>query len=826
MFIVYYIIRTYAHALLCYVYVCVFLKCSACLRRAYDVRVDTFTREEIENWQCPACMDKCVCAACIRKTEVAQQSTQKAAALAAFYSGNGSQTHPAAFAAMQFQMHMAAAAAFSHLTLDQRNALATVSGAAAAPPPAVPVPAIVPTVTPSGVPTVESPFVHAQEATTLASTNDVPHAAMMAALPTIPQSVNSTQPITTSLPPQPPPNPLVPTPLPATSDTALPPATTLGISSSMRSSQRAFSCPSSPVHKSNSAAFNYPGHFSRPQQEHTGVSDPTLPTLPKHQMELMHGSSIPREELDSSLDVRSQPMKYEGQVEAAGPLRHRRNSVKVTPMGRVKSRPQSHQSSRASSPTRQGVGGESVFAPSTSWTQEQLTELRNTHPELQLHVDFSNALMLDDGRQQQTWEKQHVKPRRQHQRSAPASPRGRKRGTVNAKQQSRHAVPAVDLSVHPSSIHNGQTAVCFENDRIVMPPFHPQPQQAQQHQQSQAQESEQPQSFISSNPTYGLTHQQLQQQMHQQHLLQGQFNSQLSSPANQPPIGMAIGMSPQHGSMMSPSYVSPQNHASMLSSYLQQQTGTYISPTNQNGLIPDFDLMQQQHQQMHMQQDSHISPGMAMHHFMQHQSHPVHPSGMQSFFPTDMSLDAIQQLQQTVQSVIDSKTHQQQQHQTQHEQESMQSGLPPTNSELEFDPFSTQDLTASAAHNPDSFGSEHGHAPMHPSTFSFNAVGQSPTQQQLMMKHHTPLPFLSVDEDARSPTHPSSIPRMQTHGSVPFPIPSPPFSNTSAGTLAPLSSAAAASFTSNMSPLGTTVLSPPNMIAQSIRDNSTITHDV
>jgi hypothetical protein len=310
----------------------------------------------------------------------------------------------------------------------------------------------------------------------------------------------------------------------------------------------------------------------------------------------------------------------------------------------------------------------------------------------------------------------------------------------------------------------------------------------------------------------------------------------LVSPQQQPqPHASSLGF------QVSP-HVSPQSQFqpqhSMLSSFMQHQqlphqAMAYVSPTQQQQqqqrqqqLGTEFDMLQAQAlldgapallesstaaaqtmQRLILQQQQ-----LSASHRLNNGADPTHDLHL-SMNDTAARLDAINQLQQTLQSVINAKTGENAQLASQQlfghfqsEQVNAFNGMDGVGADLlhfqgggdvgagvpppSFDPFATQDLAASAPHDPPSFGSDQG-APG-ATTFTFTHAGQSPTQQQLQQlqqqqallhqshKFHTPLPFLNTDEDGRSPTHQHSL-LQHRPAAAPFPGPSPPLSATSGG---------------------------------------------
>lgn len=387
---------------------------------------------------------------------------------------------------------------------------------------------------------------------------------------------------------------------------------------------------------------------------------------------------------------------------------------------------------------------------------------------------------------------------------------------------------AGDLSVKPESgLNSAQNSPARrgsgQEQMLISPlqsqlsngsPFNLAQRQLQQLQLQQQQQQQQLQSHAQSSPQLGSNGQMMG------------ASQQLYSP---PHLSQAMLMSPPHahgsasGFQVSP-HVSPQHQhqhqqLSLLSSYLQQQSQplAYSSPSNQqgnSGLLPELDMLQAQAllDGASMSMDSGAAT-QAVQRLIQQQQLQLHRGGAGMAQDLHPSLDdpvaradAINQLQRTLQSVINAKTGQQhqplgpqalsQQHGADvplhaahafpsadgvssdllnfHGGGDVAAGVPPP-----FDPFSTQELTASVQHDPPSFGSDHGAPHSHSAGFSFMRTEHSPAQHQAQQqqlnqphqaKYGAAFSFLSGDEDG----HAAALPHPSLPASAAFPAPSPP----------------------------------------------------
>ena len=764
--------------------------CDACLRRAYNVAIEHFSQEEIDTWQCPACLRKCVCAACARKSDLALQATNKLAAAAVmqtalmhapFSSMSGlnqlsllNSMRPGM--ALSMQMHMAAAAAAIHQ----------------APAAAAPVPAILPAVAVQAVPgaPVASPFQFAQPATTLASSTD--------AQPQLAQNGSSSghsshhsAHAAASVAAQ------------AHGGVTLA-AAVVGEHATAR--PRAFSCPTSPNH---AAAQAYA--FPPPVPAHA-VSAYPIPAISKP------GPGLPHPLPAHMLQQRVLPMQPSREARTAQadmtegtPQRRRRHSLKVTPMGA-----RSNAASRSGSPfkgaNQQPITNEQYALQMHAQTQEPQPDFSQTNNFAHtLTQAASDAIPAMD----------YLEPTHQHH-SAPVTPtsqRSRRGSALPYSVGPGMAVRAIDLSVRPPS--SGQSSG----------PNSGQSSPRDSHRQA------------SGNHESGLEMQMMLISPFQQSPQQSPFNL---AQHTQHPLHSGTASSHRHGSGLH-FLPSPPNQ-SMLASPMQQpqqqfHVSPHVSPQNQFAPSTLASYLQQIHPQSAHQQAQHPRP-----HPSELFASPLNASHELDLLShgASLSLDVINQLQASVQSELATKAHleqqqqlwqqqQQQQHQRQMQEQHHQQQLEQQHESTQDSqaltgsstfPDSSLELTAfvdsgSAGLDPplqlDAF-----HAGLHPSLLD----GSTPPHAQMdSMGAHGPHMFsfaqpqtaaFAHGSDAASAklaaAHGVSISSM-THGALPFLNTSPntsPSHQQTAG--APLSSTLAETAPAAAAANGP-VPSPPSSLA-------------
>jgi hypothetical protein len=602
--------------------------------------IENFTQAEIDRWQCPACQSKCVCASCSRKHDMAVMTSRKMAAAAMH--------HAAATAAAQafmnmpngmaglmnmppnmalMRMQLAAAGMVQNLTPEQRSNLLKPTPPMPQPvvaPTAAATVAAVPAIVPS-TPTTPTPsFVNAQPTDTKTPLVPIPislvpaHSQTAVLVPS--QSTHRSHHTVTAV---------AVAAAPAHSGVVMANAVVSGIGMPVRR-PRAFSCPTSPVHGSTTA-FAYPATMPHPSRQPPHRPHPASVQSSHRQLQLAR----PNSEATNGM-----------------PQRHRRHSLKVTPLPNKKA--QYHGTIAYTQMMQQQ-------AQETASSRYTYPSHLDAHSEMMLPASFSQSMSISS--QDTTSGSIHeslylhsapVSPSRHSQPRHPAA-------VAHAVQCDGPVLAAIDLSsqpnINPESpqqtndvpiLNGGDSQMMLISPLNAGSPF------SQRQQQQQLQQQSHNLSMLHSPPNYMrsmITSPHLQQQ---QHLTSGFLSPQVHQ------------ISPQ---------ISPQTlqyQQSFLSSYLQQQQQQPIYSTSPTGGMQVDTEMSQQTNGVLMDSMHHLGPSHSMgldsssSVITSDESHrlnlqPVGTNGETLNLHLNLddptaTLNTINQLQVTLQSVINSKT--------------------------------------------------------------------------------------------------------------------------------------------------------------------------